>query len=172
MKKVLLALLVVSMALTGAVSAFQMDSIVNITGSSTAGKFYIPVMKDVDVIVGLAATVAGTKDKESDLSGQLGVSTLIPYLGKTDIYVTMSKYSEATAYEGQVAAASGNDGTRQGTSLHVNSLVIGKNWLYRLTDRVSLGVSIPLVEVMLDGSKVVKVASGIVPVVGARIELF
>jgi hypothetical protein len=162
MKKTILLLLLVTLfgSIPKYTQALDLEAIAKLNGNeSPAGTLYIPITNDTKLITGISAILPGTKTKSVDLDFHFGLSSPIPIIGITEYILTFSKWSPET-----------NTGTQPGTALHLNSLLIRKNYLFKLTDKVNIGFQAILAEVMLQGDKIVKVFPGFYPILGATIQ--
>jgi hypothetical protein len=156
MKKQVLALLAGVMMVCGATTAqaYTVETVAELTGSTTAGRFYVPVMNDVAILAGAGASFY-TQDTKPTLEGQLGVRVNLPVLTTVDIYGVL-KSADPTA-DGPGASK-------------LKWIVVRKTWLSKLTNNLSLGLSIPLLKINTNGSNEIAILSGISPQVGMNLE--
>ncbi|MCP4049294.1 MAG: hypothetical protein GY730_01120 [bacterium] len=166
MKKFLLFTMITVFAFSSTVCALDLDVLANIGANSA--KFYLPVTTDIDFLFSFNSTVPypglkSSNSKEIDLSFLLGARTDIPFLGKTDIYISCSKWK---------GSINNNSGNTPGSALRLDSLVIAKNWMYRLTDRVNIGFSAILATFMLEDTSVVNILPSVSPAISCSIDIF
>ncbi len=156
MKRQVLALLAGVMMVCGATAAqaYTLETVADLTGSTTAGRFYIPVMTDVAIVAGAGASFY-TQDTKPNLAGQLGVRVNLPVLTTVDIY---GVFASADAM---------SDGPGESK---LKWIVVRKTWLSKLTSNLSLGLSIPLMKINTNGSNEILLLSGINPQVGMNLE--
>lgn len=161
MKKLTLSLLVAMVAVTSAVSAIDMKAITNFYGNAPAGKFYVPFIGGTDLLIGASVVGYQAKDTELGYNVNLGVAADLPLLGTTDIFIQASKGSTVIAPATKVAP------------FVANTICVEKNWMSKITDKVSLGLTARLLTLRLEGeNSAVSVMSYISPSLGATISLF
>jgi hypothetical protein len=163
------ALLVLIMALVSMprmVSALDLDTVVGFSGQgSPSGKFYYPINEGMDLVFGFSAEVPGQKYRDEqgrqvnpDLL--IGLNSEMPVVGAVDMYFTFDDE------DGVVRT-----GKNEGSDWMITKFTVSKKWLYALNDRINLGVSMILGEVLLEGSKQVNVMTEIQPVMGVTISI-
>jgi hypothetical protein len=155
MKKALLLVLIAVFAITGSIAAMDFDVLSTFAGSDTpAGTCYVNVMDNVDLLVGKTIYAPGSKSEELGLALNLGVRTSVPVLEQVDIYFENSKSSIT------------------GSVFKTNTLVLAKNWMFPLTDKVQIGIAAELARVDLQGGKSITIGKSIAPAIGATVSLF
>ena len=152
---------VIGIMLAGAssVSALELDALVGLDERGNTGRFFHPLMNDVDLIVGFSGFLPFTKSvaakAEVGVTAELGVGLELPILGRTNITTNISKSKV------------------QGSQLTVRGINISKNYLYSLTDQVKIGLTLVLAKAHLQaGDRNVDILPSIYPVIGATIDLF
>ncbi|MFT5170427.1 MAG: hypothetical protein ACI9BD_000194 [Candidatus Marinamargulisbacteria bacterium] len=144
---------------------FTVPVVGGVGGPLNGARAYCDITEDIDVVLALSAVVPGTKTAELDVDFSLGIRTELPLVGETEILANFDKYDGATR------ATATKWGTATGTQLHLYSLSVSRTWLFKLADQIDLGVRCDFAEIMLDGSKVVKVHGALVPVIGVTISM-
>ncbi|RAP35393.1 hypothetical protein DID80_06455 [Candidatus Marinamargulisbacteria bacterium SCGC AAA071-K20] len=162
MKRLLLALLCVVTMFTQT-QAIELEAQASFLGEQPSGMFYYGLTKKYDLVFGVGATVPGTKyvdsvGSEFDLDLNLGLRTKLILLGVSDVYFVFDNRDGTQ-----------RSGTYEKSDFYTKSLVISKTWVYHLADQISLGVRMPIIEVMLDGQKRINFAQGLAPVLATSI---
>ena len=158
MKKQILAACLGAMMMVGTAHAFTTEVITNVGGSdptsqgnTASSRFYFNTgMQDVSLVTGYAGRFA-TQDTPATNYAILGIRSNWPVLGQTEV-------------NGEFTFANGANNTLRWVN-------VTKNWMYKLTDKISLGVSIPLVRFGTNGAKEVQVLGNITPQIGMNIDL-
>ncbi|RAP29003.1 hypothetical protein DID78_04160 [Candidatus Marinamargulisbacteria bacterium SCGC AG-343-D04] len=158
LKKCLCLLLILGSSL----SALEFKTIVPFSGASTpAASFYYPLPKNLELVMGFSSVVPASKTEELDVDMHLGIASDYPLLGRVATYLTFDNHS------GHVI-----EGGYQGSEFYTKSLIMEKVWLYPLNNRVNIGVSAILAEIMLDGGKRAHILPSITPVLSVDINIF
>ena len=162
MKKILVLLVSIICGFSS-VQALELDAEAIFTGNQPAGFFYYGINQKYDLVLGLGASIPGTKYKngtgsELDLDINLGLRTNVVLIGEADLYFVFDNRDGVS-----------RTGTYEKSDFYTKSFVVSKTWAYRVADRVNIGVRIPLVEVLIDGQKQVNVLQGLYPVLATTI---
>ena len=150
MKKSILGL-ALAVAMATSISATSVDVITNFGGNTEpAGRFYVPVTSDMSLLLGYTGNFY-TKNTASDSKLALGASQALPYVGLIEVYGDFNLD----------AGANGN---------MLTDVVVAKNWMFKLTDKVKVGIRIPLLTVETAGNYKVSIMSSVIPQVGATLD--
>jgi len=160
MKKQVLSLMMGAMLVLGtSAHAFKTEAVTNFGGDSNpTGRFYFPITKDMSLITGFESTIYTTGPQTSVTQALLGVKYDLPVLGTIDTYGVFN-FQEFT--DGQKANS---------TASVLQWIVISKGWMAKLTDKVSVGLYVPLVKFNTANSKEISILSEIKPQVGMTID--
>ncbi|MFC1752080.1 hypothetical protein ACFL96_01615 [Thermoproteota archaeon] len=169
MRKILLVLMMVIISVSTATYALSMDVITPFVGQAQpAGNFYFPITEDIDLLIGISSIIPGTKTKEADLDMLVGASIPLPVIGQTDIALVFNK---AVNLGGGEWGTLSTEGTILGSKIYIRGMTIQKNWMFPLTDQISIGLRSELCFIAFDGTKVVNLFQYITPVMGVSIQL-
>ncbi len=153
------------LVLSGSIFALTFDAVVPLSGSANpAGIFYTKVPKlpsSMKLLFGLSAVVPGRKAEELDVDLKLGFNKDIVILGNADVYFSFNNH------DGVIRT-----GDYRGSDFYTQSLNIAKTWKYPLTDRVDIGITAVLGELLLNGEYQLNVLSQVNPVIGMKISIF
>jgi|SaaInl4_135m_RNA_FD_contig_91_529701_length_650_multi_9_in_0_out_0_1 hypothetical protein len=155
MKKLLLSVLAGLFITTGTAQAIEVDALVGLDArGSNTGRFYYPLMNDIDLVVSKKLWIPGEKTSELAADLSVGVALDIPVFGRHSISVDITKSNT------------------QGSAWMSNVINVEKNFLYNLTDQVKIGFTINALSVNLEkGNRSATLFGEIYPVLGATIEL-
>ena len=145
------------------ITAYNLDLVTEFMGNTQpAAKFYtkLPwkVFENHDLIFGFSAVIPALKNKELDTDILIGLTTKLPLLGVTDAYFICDNRNATTR------TSVGND-----SDFYIKSLSLSKAWLFPLNDKIKLGVTTVLAEIMLDGSKELRILQNVSPAMGVTI---
>jgi|GEM_PF-4471288 len=152
MKKAILGAVCGVLALTSVVSAgTKVDNIVNLGGGTpgtASAKMYLPINDDFKFVGGISSDVY-TKNTPSSTLILLGVNADLPVLGNSDIY-TEAKFGSVNEFQ---------------------TIGLSKKWVSKLTDKISVGVQMKVLEVGINGTNKVAILPSITPVIGFSFEV-
>lgn len=138
------------------------DATVPFSGvSNPATRFSYTINDAIDVVFGLSSVVPARRTEELDVDLQLGINKEMPLMGRVDMFFTFDNHGGSEIVGGY-----------SGSEFYTKSFTFSKKWMYRLTDRVEIGVQAELAEIMLDGTYQVLVLQTIEPVVAMTIRIF
>ena len=149
------------------VNAIEFDAVTEFSGSGQpSGRFYYPTRWAPDIVFGFSSVVPARKrdngvGQEFDLDLLLGVKTNIILLKEVDIYFLFDNHDGVN-----------RTGEYEKSEFYTRSLNVSKKWMYPLNDFIQLGMQATLAEVMLEGSKEVRIMQNINPVIGLTIKIF
>ncbi|MFC1770562.1 hypothetical protein ACFLZV_01615 [Candidatus Margulisiibacteriota bacterium] len=159
--KIFFGMLLLCFLFCTSAQAIEVSAVANITGSQQpAASFYFPITDDMQIITGFSAVLPGTKTKAVDLDLLLGVSAPIYFLGITETIFNFSKWSVNTT-----------DGSNPATEVHLDSISFRKNYLYKLTDEIDIGLQMVMAEIMIQGDKVINILPGLYPIIKANVSI-
>ncbi len=159
MKKVSLGLLLAAITCF-ATSTFAMsvDTVTNFNGGSNpTGKFYFAMDEDTALILGGEANIATgmrATPAETTVDVIAGIKSKMPIVGTVDLYGVFGTGDSATSTDRNL----------------LRSVVISKTWMSKLTDKVKIGLSIPLIKVNTAGGNSVEILSQINPEIGMTLD--
>jgi hypothetical protein len=150
MKKAVLGLFVIlGLCLSTSVHGLGIETITNLTGNDPTGRFYFRMDEDNAIILGAEANLSTSTGGTSTAAFIGGVKTRMPVLKDVDIYGVF----------------------RTGSGSFIKSVVISKNWMTRLGEKLQLGLSIPLLKIDTAGGNTIDVLSEITPQVGMTLDI-
>jgi hypothetical protein len=118
----------------------EVDTIVPFSGSSTpSGTFYFPMTQKYDLVLGFSSVVPASVEKECDM------------------FFLFDNYS------GQQVV------NQDESDFYLHSFQVVKNWMYPLTKSIDLGVSLTLIQVLLDDVNDVLIFPSLKPIIGLKI---
>ena len=140
------------------VSALEIDTVVPITGSSNpAGTFYFTLNDKYDLVLGFSSVVPASISKEVDVDLKIGVNAPMPIINRCDMFLVFDNHGGAVIEGGHES------------EFYLHSFQVSKRWLYPLTNSIDLGVTLKLIEVLLDDVNEVNLLSSFTPILGMTI---
>ena len=138
--------------------ALEIDTVVPLTGSSTpAGTFYFDINEKYDLVLGFSSIVPGSASKEVDVDLKIGVNAPMPIIDRCDMFLVFDNHG------GQVIEG-GHD-----SEFYLHSFQVSKRWLYAFSNSIDLGVTIKLIEVLLEDVNEVHILPSVTPIMGLTI---
>lgn len=126
----------------------------NLTGGAS-GKIYYPITSDTSVILGASSTISTTASKGSDVNIIAGITAIPPVLGNIDLY---------TVWGNPTGTGIGSGTTTSGASdaFMLTDVVVSKQWMYKLTEKINVGISLVLLDITM-GTPIYSAKIGILP---------
>lgn len=138
--------------------ALEIDTIVPLSGSSNpAGTFYFNLNDKYDLVLGFSSVVPASVSKEVDVDLKIGVNAPMPIIDRCDMYLLFDNHG------GQVIEG-GYD-----SEFYLHSFQVSKRWMYPLSTSIDLGLTLKLLEVLLDDVNEVNILPSATPIMGLTI---
>lgn len=136
----------------------EVDTIVPFSGASTpSGTFYFPMTQKYDLVLGFSSVVPASAEKEFDFDLKIGLKAPMPLIEECDMFFLFDNYS------GQQVV------NQDESDFYLHSFQVVKHWMYPLTKSIDLGVSLTLLQVLLDDVNDVLILPSLIPVMGLTI---
>lgn len=156
---------IVLVLLSTQVMGIDFDAKVPFSGvSAPTGVFYnrLPKMPAyMKLMWGVSSTIPGRKTEELDMDLMLGLHTDVVLFGPVDIYFTFNNHNGVV-----------KTGEYRNSEFYTQSLSLAKTWTYPLNERLELGLTAVLGQVLLNGEYHIRVLPEMYPVLKMKISLF